>query len=102
MGYFIRNKGCISDYTIEIIKESENFSSIRLAIVTDICSISYRVCADSRHPDLQEIYSDLAEALAFVKENENAVFEISEFLERAYIFITYPNGNTRQYTAQKL
>jgi hypothetical protein len=102
MGYFIRNKGDISDYSINFTEEATNFSVIHLLIETDRGSITYRICSDSRQPDLNRIYSDLDSALTYVMNNENAEFEINEYLERNYIFVTYPDGKTLQYTASIL
>ena len=38
----------------------------------------------------------------FVKTNADANIKINEYMERKYIFITYPDGNLIQYTANRI
>ena len=52
-----------------------------------------------RHSNLNSIYNDLINGLDIAKNSANIVFEISEDPERMYIFVTYPDGITKQYSA---
>jgi len=102
MGYLLLNTGLISSFTVERINESENYSVIHLSIHTDVSSVSYRICADTRQPNLDDIYEDLKNTLELVMNEEDSYFKINEYLERNYVFITYPDGRIAQYTANKI
>ena len=99
MGYLQLNTGLIADYSIELVNESVDYRVIHLSICTDVSFVTYRICADIREPDIDE---NLSNALEFVKTNEEANIKIHEYLERMYIFITYPDGKTIQYTANRI
>jgi len=102
MGYLQLNTGLIADYSIELVNESVDYRVIHLSICTDVSFVTYRICADIREPDIDRIYENLSNALEFVKTNEEANIKIHEYLERMYIFITYPDGKTIQYTANRI
>lgn len=61
----------------------------------------YRICTDDRHPDLGRIHQHL---LDIKKETQTnfAKIEISEYLERMYIFVKCTGFEQAQYTAQKI
>ena len=102
MGYLQLNTGLIADYSIELVNEAVDYRVIHLSICTDVSFVTYRICADIREPDIDRIYENLSNALEFVKTNEEANIKIHEYLERMYIFITYPDGKTIQYTANRI
>lgn len=97
MGQIVINPGKLNSYSLEI----EN-QKILLNLSTDLFEASYKISSDTRNPDLNKIYNDLNEELNFVKENNNAIFKITEYLERYYIYVTFHNGKLEQYTAHKL
>ena len=99
MGYFILNKGLLQNFQIKIAKNEAGANNIFLTIYTDIGIVKYRIWNDIRHPDLNVIYNDLLNELNYVKNNPNAIFEIDEYPERMYIFITYSSGESKQYSA---
>lgn len=93
----ILNEGYISNYSVEKIDEV-----IILTILGDI-SVKYKIYSDQRHLDIDKIYTTLKTALDDSKDDENANFKISEYLERNYIFVTLPNQeDSIKYSAQKL
>lgn len=102
MGYLHLNSGLISDYSVEIVNESNDYRVIHLSIYTDVSIVSYRICTDTRQPNIDNIYRNLNDALLSVKTNANISLNINEYLERNYIFITYPDGNIIQYTASRI
>lgn len=102
MGYLQLNTGLIADYSIELVNETVDYKVIHLSIYTDVSSVAYRICADIRQPDIDRIYENLSNALEFAKTNEEANIKIHEYLERNYIFITSPDGNSIQYTANRI
>ncbi len=87
MGYLQLNTGLIDDYSVEIVNESENYRVINLSIYTDVSNVSYRICADTRQPNIDDIYSNLNSALALVKASADSNIKINEYLERNYIYL---------------
>jgi hypothetical protein len=101
MGYFDLNSGTIQDFKVEEIVEESDFKVLHLTIETDLGTVKYRICADLNEGPLGVIRNNLNEALDQVKNSENR-FGINEYLVRDYIFITFPDGNIKKYTAQRL
>jgi len=103
MGYFDLNSGTIADFKVQefIEKENDNFKVLHLTIETNLAVTKYRICADRNEGPLEVIKDNLNEAKEQVKNSESR-FGINEFLERNYIFVTYPDGKVKKYTAQRL
>lgn len=101
MGRLIFNPCKIIKFDVRIVKEDENSEVIHLTIETEDDCLKYRICSDKREPDLSLIQRDLNAGLAKVLE-EDADVEIREYMERDYLFVRYPDGTSKQYTAQKI
>lgn len=101
MGYFDLNSGTIQDFKVEEIVEENNYKVLHLTIETDMATVKYRICADLNEAPLEGIRDNLNEALNQIKNNEGR-FGINEYLVRHYIYITFPDGNVKKYTAQRL
>jgi hypothetical protein len=101
MGYFDLNSGTIQDFKVEEIVETAGFRVLHLTIETDLGVVKYRICADLNEGPLEVIRDNLNKALEYVKNNESH-FGINEYLVRSYIFIRFPDGNVKKYTAQRL
>jgi len=102
MGYLVLSsysRGLLQNYDIKIDKNNAGVDNIFLTIYTNVNVIRYIIWSDRRHPDLNLIYNDLINGLNRAKNSANIVFEISEDPERMYIFVTYPDGITKQYSA---
>jgi hypothetical protein len=102
MGYL--HCGIIEEFTINKVKEKHEtgiHEVLHLSITTDMSLIQYRICPDYRAPDIEIIRNDLKKGLTAAK-NPDIHFGINEYFERNYIFIEYPNGESKQYTANKL
>ena len=87
----------LQDYDIKIAKNDAGADNIFLTIYTDVGVIGYMIWQAERHPNLNLIYNDLINGLDRAKNNTDIVFEIGEYLERMYIFVTYPDGKTESY-----
>ncbi|OWV09653.1 hypothetical protein [Fibrobacter sp. UWB5] len=101
MGRLILNPCAITNFTINIVKENANLDVIHLTIDTEDGSLKYRICCDDREPNLLSIQNQLNAGLSQVL-NGNVDIELREYIERDYLFIKYPNGVTKQYTARKI
>lgn len=101
MGRLISNPCEITNFSTDIVTESANFDVIHLTIDTEDGPLKYRICCDDREPSLSTIQKDLNAGLSQVV-NGNVDIEFSEYPERSYLFIKYPNGVTKQYTATKI
>lgn len=104
MGKLNFNSGLILEYSVNIIQETNDrrtFNVIHMNITSETIDLKYRISSDDNHPDLNIICQELNSGLnqAF---NSELPFGISEYSERMYIFITYPDGNTKKYTAVRL
>jgi hypothetical protein len=101
MGYFDLNPETIEDFKVEEVVVSPGFKVIDLTIETDKQTVKYRICADSNQGPLEVIKDNLNEALNQVRNSESR-FGITEYLVRHYIYVTFPDGNIKQYTAKKI
>lgn len=104
MGTLYLNTGEILSFKAHLKTENVRdyiFNVINLEVVSSTARVKYRISSDERHPDINIIQQDLDEGL-HEAQSTNASFEISEYLIRNYILITYPNGKTKQYTAKRL
>jgi len=99
VGYFQLNTGLIDNYSIELVNESADYRVINLSIYTDVSSVACGICADTRQPNIDDIYENLIIALEFAKTNADANIKINEYLDRKYIFMTHPDESIIQYTA---
>lgn len=101
MGYLNLNRGYLQDFDLQIINE-KGYDVLYVTIWTDVNSVKYRISTDERHPNLIQIQNDFRTGLTLAKNTE-AVIDISEYLERMYIFVTFPNtSDIKQYTASKI
>ena len=104
MGNLNINSGQIQAYSVQVVTEnnpSGTIDVIHLSITSEYDNVKYRICTDERHPDLKVIEQDLLQGLATAHQG-TADFGINEYLARSYIFVSYPNGSTAQYTADKI
>ncbi len=104
MGKFNLNSGVIQNFDVNLTQETNEgytFDVIYLRICSETVDVSYRINSDERHPNINIIYNSLKVGLQQA-QNSDLSFEISEYLERSYIFVTYPDGQVMQYTAQRI
>jgi hypothetical protein len=108
MSAFIFNSSNINTFHVGIITDTifiegcpKPSNVIDLFVNSSVGSHHYRVCSDDRHPDLNQIHLNLNSGLNS-SSNGLGDFSIDEYLERSYIFVSYPNGETAQYTASKV
>jgi len=101
MGKFHLNSGCIQDFEIEIVTQASDYVAAILTIHTDRGNFKFRVSKDLRHPDLDQIVSNLKSGIQTAKETD-AYFQINEYHDRTYLFVTYPDGTTEQYTGSRV
>ncbi|WP_100915739.1 hypothetical protein [Pseudoalteromonas spongiae] len=104
MGNFNLNSGQIQAYDVKVVTETRGnstFDAIHLSITSEYYSVNYRICNDERHPDLKVIEQNLLQGLKATHQGTGD-FSINEYLERSYIFVSYPNGSTSQYTANRI
>jgi hypothetical protein len=101
MGYFGINVGEIGGFEVEEIVEGGDHKVLHLSITNYSGLTKYRIHSDTREPDLNLIKKNLEEGFQLAKDTDNKII-IHEYLQRAYIFVEYPNGETKQYSAQRL
>ena len=101
MGRLIFNPCEIIDFDICVVKEREDFEVIHLTIKTEDGCLKYRICSDEREPNLSMIQRELNSGLSKARDDD-ADIEITEYMERDYLFVRYPDGTSKQYTAQKI
>ena len=102
MGNFNLNSGEIQNYNVEIIPEGDgSFKAIYVDINTDYGNHKFRITKDDRHPDTDAIANKLEKGLKEAQQEAKA-FNINEYPERHYLFVSYPNGEQAQYTGKKL
>lgn len=105
MGKLHVNSGIIQQFNVSLHQETYsdggNFNVVHLEVLSESVHVKYRVCADTRNPDINIIKNDLESGLNQAASSSFS-FEISEYLERNYIFVTYPNGTIIQYTASRI
>lgn len=101
MGYLHLNSGTIDTCDVEKVTESNGNIVIHLSINTDKDEIRYRICTDTRQPNLDDIFNDL-NSLVLMVRSASANLQINEYLERSYIYVTYPDERILQYTANRI
>lgn len=99
MGKLHYGSGELVEYSTDIITESNDYQVIHLTLTSETKDLRYRISPDTRASDIQVIKRELDDALEVVTTTDENI-EISENLERDYIFITFPSGVRKQYTAQ--
>lgn len=99
MGLLHKNSSSILEFQVE--KVVRNSVDVLLVIIeTETETIKYRIWTDERHKNLDTIEHDFKKGLKKVVE-ENKDIIIDEFLERCYIFVTFPDTDDRnQYSAK--
>ena len=98
------NSGAIQSFDVTLAQETKDghtLDVVHMSITSETADVRYRVVSDTRHPDINIIHQDLDSGLNQAI-NSDFPFGINEYLERAYIFVTYPNGETAQYTATRI
>jgi len=90
-------KRTVLEYRVEIVG-----TDVHVDIYTDRKKPHlYRIWADTRHPDINEVARHLEEGLALAKDRGIKI-DISEYLERMYVFIVLPiEYHCDQYSAQE-
>ncbi|HHQ4895762.1 TPA: hypothetical protein ACSP31_003821 [Aeromonas veronii] len=104
MGNFNFNSSQIQSYNVQVVTESHpdgKYDVIHLSITSGHHSVKYRICNDERHPVLNVIEQNLLQGLSATQQGAGD-FGINEYLERSYIFVSYPSGSTVQYTANRI
>jgi len=101
MGKFHLNSGRIQDFEIEIVTQASDYVAAILTIYTDRENFKFCVSKDPRHPDLDRIVSNLKSGIQTAKETD-ADFQINEFNDRNYLFVTYPDGTIGEYTGSRV
>jgi hypothetical protein len=101
MGKFGVNYGKIQGFEIKEIQETPDCKVLHLGVYNDAGWTKYRICDDIREPDLNLIRKNLEEGLTQAQSTDKD-FMINEYIERDYIFVKYPNGETKQYSAQRV
>lgn len=76
------------------------FRVIHLTIISEYVKVKYRVSGDANYT-LEHIEKRLNKARSIVMSSDKSL-GISEFFERRYIYIYYPNGDMEKYTAIRL
>lgn len=99
------DKSTLASIDIDVVTESHpsgTLDVIHFKLVTVANKIkTYRICTDTRHPNLNDVYQDLV-AIRNEINNNFAKMEISEYLERMYIFVKCTGFGQAQYTARKI
>lgn len=90
------NSDLIQDLYIE--KVSDN--AIHLTVVSEYNTLRYKIIGDSRYT-IEHIEQRLNDFKNTYQDSEGDL-GITEYLERMYIFVTYPDGETEQYTATRI
>jgi len=104
MGVLNLNSSSIRRFSVQVTSEIANgyaFDVIDLNVGTDAFEIRYRIVSDTRHPNISQIKQDLESGLTQARDS-SACFDVNEYLERDYIFVTFPNGKQEQYTARRI
>jgi hypothetical protein len=91
---------CVQEI-IEKDKNGKDFIVLHLTIFVDFGEIKYRICSDTREPNLAQIKNDLINGFNQLL-NSDKDLGIEEYLVRYYIFITYADGKIKQYTAKRI
>lgn len=97
-------KHYVIDFSLERIIDEKNVERLIVEIKTEIRKkFKYELTPDTRQPTIDFMENNLRNGLTFAKENSIKI-DISEYLERMYIFIDLPNVDTlaSQYTARKV
>lgn len=103
MGTLNFNSDDIQEISIERITETKNdytFDVIHLGVISETRNLKYRISGDERFT-IDYIESKLNQFKDEILHPDSS-FGINEYLERFYIYVTYPDGETDQYTAHKI
>lgn len=101
MGRLHLNSGELGEGNLKLITEDDGFQVLHLELKSEKAHVKYRICHDTREPDLILIKNDIQDTLDDVLGTEKDLV-IDEYLERSYIYITLKDGTYKQYTAQKI
>ena len=99
----------VKDFTISRYKNENGFENVVVEIETEITKkFKYALSADTRQPSLEWIETLLKTGLTYVRDNSSKI-DISEYLERDYVFIKFPEEAVKdlgfistQFTARKV
>ncbi len=94
----------VIDFSLERITDERGVQRLIVEIKTEIKKkFKYELTPDMRQPTIDFMENNLRNGLAFAKENFKKI-DISEYLERMYVFIDLPNveKSSSQYTARKV
>ncbi len=101
MGKLIQNCNDILSYQVNHVTEPNGNVVLHVIIETAPYSVTYRICSDTRHPNLSLIANSFKIGLNMA-QNQNLNITINEFIARSYISVDFPNGTTDDYTGQKI
>ena len=94
----------IKSYQVNINRVGKDLSEVHqidLSIQTDDGSYEYKICQDTREPDINRIKAYLDKSLKDAMETFSKV-EISEYGERNYLFFKVQGEDQKQYTGTRV
>ncbi|RDF08380.1 hypothetical protein [Haemophilus sputorum] len=102
-------KHSVKDFTISRCKNENGGENVIVEIKTEIAKkFKYALSADTRQPSLKWIEDLLTKGLTYARDNFSKI-DISEYLERDYVFIKFPKEAVKdfgfistQFTARKV
>ncbi|MBB4267833.1 ABC-type Na+ transport system ATPase subunit NatA [Roseospira visakhapatnamensis] len=101
MGKLHLNSSFIINYSVRIV-QTEDYPYVFVEIFTEAQSLSYKIVTDENFSDINYIYQRLQNGISSAANNVNDNLEIGEYLERNYVFFTYPDGTQDKYTAFRI
>ena len=87
----------VKDFTIYRYKDENGFENVIVEIKTEIAKkFKYALSADTRQPSLEWIETLLTTGLTYARDNFSKI-NISEYLERDYVFIEFPKEAVKDF-----
>lgn len=87
----------VKDFTICRYKDENGFENVIVEIKTEIAKkFKYALSADTRQPSLEWIETLLTTGLTYARDNFSKI-NISEYLERDYVFIEFPKEAVKDF-----
>lgn len=105
MGQLNYNSGLISEFKVARVQEQSKdlaftFDIIYLTVVSEYYTLTYRIVGDTNYT-IDHIERRLKNAEGNIMQSEASI-GITEYLERMYIYVNYPDGEMEKYTATKV
>ena len=87
----------VKDFTISRYKNENGFENVIVEIKTEIAKkFKYALSEDTRQPSLEWIETLLKTGLTYARDNSSKI-DISEYLERNYVFIEFPKEAVKDF-----